>query len=171
MHPQFEWYRRRFRLLRRWGLAVWHMQAWALICEATGDTRYRDFVFEMADWALGWQLEKDGSFVTDLYPSGPSFHTAFVAEGLAAAWRLARGAGDHERAARYAHACRRAASFMSELIIRPDDSYCLRDPDRAIGGVRPARDRSDVRIDFVSHALLALVTGPDAGATEADALG
>ena len=173
LNAQFEWYRRRFRLLHRWGLAGWHMQAWSVMHDASGDARYADFVFEMADWALEWQLEKNGAFVTDLYPSGPSFHTAFVAEGIAAAWRVARDLGDRQRAARYAHACHRAASFMSELVIRPSHDYCLRDPARAAGGVRAARDRSDVRIDFVSHALFALVTGPDAEApvATAEALG
>jgi hypothetical protein len=117
----------------------------------------------MADWALDWQLEKNGAFITDLYPSGPSFHTAFVAEGMAAAWRAARDLGDEPRTARYARSCRDAAAFMSGLIIRPSHTYCMRNPPRAVGGVRTAPARSDVRIDYVSHALLALVSGPWAG--------
>jgi hypothetical protein len=35
----------------------------------------------------------------------------------------------------------------------------MADPERAVGGVRSSRANSDVRIDFVSHTLLALIEG------------
>lgn len=163
LERHLDWYRRRFRLLHRWGMIGWQTQAWAAIHRIVGLQGCADFVFEMADWAIDWQLDKNGAFITDLYPFGPSFHTAFVAEGIAAAWRVAQAVHDAQREARYAGACRRAASFMSSLVIHECDTYCMRDPQRAVGGVRAALLRSDVRIDFVSHTLLALVTGPLVG--------
>jgi hypothetical protein len=44
---------------------------------------------------------------------------------------------------------------MTELIIFPEDTFCMRDPSRAVGGVRGSLITSSVRIDFVSHTLLA----------------
>lgn len=156
LSPQLNWYRRRFRLMHPWGMVGWQTQAWAAVHELTGDPEHARFVFEIADWALDWQLENSGAFVTDLSPSGPSFHTAFLTEGIAAAWRLANRCGEERRAGRYARACREALRFLSRLIIYPEDTFCMRDPARAIGGVRGSLATSAVRIDFVSHTLVAL---------------
>jgi hypothetical protein len=153
------WYRRRFRLTGSWGLAAWHMQAWAAAYALEPRDEYADFVFELADWALDRQLDTSGAFLTDLNPGGPSFHTAFVAEGIADAWALARRGGDLERAGRYCESWRRAMEFMQELTIQPGDTFCMRMGDAAIGGVRPSLTGSDVRVDYVSHTLTALVKG------------
>jgi hypothetical protein len=155
--PQLEWYRRRFRLLHSWGMVGWQTQAWAAIHKFTGDPEHADFVFEIADWALDWQHERTGTFISDLSPTGPSFHTGFLTEGIAAAWMLAIRLRDGDRAARYAHSCSEALQFMNRLIIRPEDTFCMRDPDRAVGGVRGSLITSSVRIDFVSHTLYALI--------------
>jgi orotate phosphoribosyltransferase len=155
--PHLEWYRRRFRLLHSWGMVGWQTQAWAAIHNLTGDPEHADFVFEMADWALDWQHERTGAFISDLSPTGPSFHTGFLAEGIAAAWMLAIRLGDRGRTARYAHSCKEAMQFMNRLIIRPEDTICMRDPVQSVGGVRGSLITSNVRIDFVSHTLYALI--------------
>jgi hypothetical protein len=155
--PQLDWYRRRFRLLQPWGMVGWHTQAWNAIHKLTGEAEQASFVFEMADWAADWQQERTGAFITDLSPTGPSFHTGFLAEGMAAAWELAARTGDSARAARYAHSCHEALRFMEKLIIYPEDGFCLHDPKRAAGGVRCSLITSHVRIDFVSHTLIAFV--------------
>ena len=154
--PQLDWYRRRFRLLHPWGMVGWQTQAWAAVHAQTGDPEQAALVFEIADWALDWQHERSGAFITDLSPTGPSFHTAFLAEGIAAAWELALRTGDTARAARYAHCCAEALRFMTKLIIYPEDSFCMHDPARSVGGVRCSLITSNVRIDFVSHTLMAL---------------
>jgi orotate phosphoribosyltransferase/AMMECR1 domain-containing protein len=155
--PQLDWYRRRFRLLQPWGMVGWHTQAWNAIHKLTGEAEQASFVFEMADWAADWQQERTGAFITDLSPTGPSFHTGFLAEGMAAAWELALRTGDSARAARYAHSCHEALRFMEKLTIYPEDGFCLHDPKRAAGGVRCSLITSHVRIDFVSHTLIAFV--------------
>jgi orotate phosphoribosyltransferase/AMMECR1 domain-containing protein len=155
--PQLKWYRRRFRLLHSWGMVGWQTQAWAAIHNLTGDPEHADFVFEIADWALDWQHERTGAFISDLSPTGPSFHTGFLTEGIAAAWMLALRLGDRERIARYAHSCKEALQFMNRLIIRPEDTVCMRDPGHSFGGVRGSLITSSVRIDFVSHTLYALI--------------
>jgi hypothetical protein len=164
----FEWYKRRFRNVHPWGLAVWQMQVWARFSRLANDRRYADFVFELADWALSRQLECNGAFLTDLHPTGPSFHTAFVAEGIADAWALAIELGEGWRAARYERSWERATQFVSRLVIGPEDGPCLADAARGVGGVRGTLDTSFVRVDFVSHALVALVRGLAARAAESN---
>ena len=44
---------------------------------------------------------------------------------------------------------------MEKLIIYPEDGFRLHDPERAVGGVRCSLITSSVRIDFVSHTLIA----------------
>jgi orotate phosphoribosyltransferase len=153
--PQLEWYRRRFRLLHPWGMVGWQTQAWAAMHALTNDPEHAAFVFEMADWAADRQLERTGAFITELSPTGPSFHAAFLAEGMAAAWGLAQRTGDAARARRYAHSCHEALRFMTKLILYPEDGFCLHDPKRAVGGVRCDLTTSYVRIDFVSHTVMA----------------
>lgn len=157
--PQLGWYQRRFQLLHPWGMVGWHPQAWALVHQLTDDEAQAAFVFQIADWAIERQQKRTGVFVTELSPDSPSFHAAFLCEGILAAWNLALRVGDTERAARYAHACEEALRFMTRLIIYPEDGYCLHDPDRALGGVRCSLITSYVRIDFVSHTLMAFARG------------
>jgi hypothetical protein len=167
LSPQLEWYRRRFRLLHPWGLVGWQMQAWSAIHALTNNPEAAAFVFEMADWTVDRQQERTGAYITDLSSTGPSFHAAFLAEGMAAAWAAARRTGETTRAARYAHSCREALRFMTRLIIYPEDGFCLHDPDRALGGVRCSLITSYVRIDFVSHTLTAFARSLALGRTEA----
>jgi len=154
-----EWYRRRFHLLHPWGMVGWQTQAWAAVYTLMSHPDYAGFVFEMADWAMDWQIESSGAFLTDLRPSEPSVLTAFLAEGIAAAWALALDLGDKARARRYDQSWQEAMRFMNELIIRPEDAFCVREPGRSIGGVRGAPNSSEVRIDNVSHTLIALIKG------------
>lgn len=49
--------------------------------------------------------------------------------------------------------------FMDNLIIRDEDTFCMKDPLHSCGGVRLSLTSTAVRIDFVSHLLLALVKG------------
>jgi orotate phosphoribosyltransferase len=154
-----EWYRRRFRLAHPWGMVGWQSQAWAMMYNLTRDQDQASFVFELVDWALDWQLEKSGAFLTDLWPYGPSFHTAFVAEGVAEAWHLALSLDDGDRARKYRKAWEDAANFLTNLIIYPEDTFCMNDSRRSVGGVRGTLTTSDVRIDYVSHSILALVKG------------
>lgn len=153
---QLNWYRRRFQLVHPWGIVGWHPQAWRAIWRSTKTTEPVDFIFEIADWAIERQCAKNGAFLTDLNPSGPSFHTAFVLEGIVDALSMANEAGDRRRFNLYLAAVRSGIGFMRQLIIEPEDTYCMPNPEQAIGGVRATRDSSLIRIDYVSHTLFAL---------------
>jgi len=94
------WHRHRFRVLRTWGQVGWQLQGWAAVWGHQRREGQAAFVFELADWAVDRQLNKSGAFLEDLSPQEPSFKTGFLAEGIAAAWSVARAAGGEERAAR-----------------------------------------------------------------------
>ncbi|HEX3470097.1 MAG TPA: hypothetical protein VHT28_02830, partial [Silvibacterium sp.] len=159
LEEQLAWYRRRFRLCRSWAMIGWQMQGWSVLWDVAAVRGARDFVFEMADWAISLQLDKNGAFLTDLAVAGPSFHTACVAEGVVEAWRLAAAAGQSERAERYANSWRRSIDFMGSLTVEEIDGDLLPNPRRALGGVRPSLSDSRLRIDYSAHLLRALVRG------------
>lgn len=156
-HLQF--YRRRFRAVPSWGMAGWQPQGWQALYTHSRDREHALFAFEVADWAIDRQVKATGAFLEDLSPDEPSFNTGFIAEGIAAAWRLAVEEGDGIRAACYQESWWAAARFLTRLIIYPEDIFAMPEPERAIGGVRCMQSRSDVRIDQVSHCLHALVEG------------
>jgi AMMECR1 domain-containing protein/orotate phosphoribosyltransferase len=159
LEPYRAWQERRFRLLHRWGQAGWLPQACAEVFRATGGCEYSSTAFLVADWCLEQQIDATGAFLTDLSPGGPTFHTAFIAEGIADTWATAMACQDYERALAYERAWWRAMEFVRRLIIRPADAICFADPDRSIGGVRGSLTSSTIRIDFVSHVAIALAKG------------
>jgi AMMECR1 domain-containing protein/orotate phosphoribosyltransferase len=159
LDSQLAFYRRRFLAVPTWGAAGWQPQGWHAVQGAGSIPGAREFIYQAADWAIERQLEKNGAFLEDLSPDEPSFNTGFLAEGIGAAWAEALGADDADRAAKYEKSWRRAMAFTRKLMIREEDTFCMREPARAVGGVRCMQSRSDVRIDQVSHCLHALVRG------------
>jgi len=155
------WNRRRFGLRNYWGMMFWQTQGWAALHALTGAKSMETFVYELADWALEYQLDKDGAFLMDYAPR-PGFLTACVMEALADACSTARRCGQKEREDRYRLAWERGLKFMDRLIIREDDTFAMREPSKSLGGVRESLTSSTVRIDYVAHTLMALVKGVSA---------
>jgi orotate phosphoribosyltransferase/AMMECR1 domain-containing protein len=157
----FPWYERRFSERPAWDMVWWQCQAWsALPAELRSDAQ-TDFVLSVADWAVERQLARDGSFLTDMEPKAPSFHTACVAEGIVEAGALARDRGDDQRWQRYETSWWEAMRFMSTLTVEAGDTWCMPKPDRAVGGVRFSHRSWSLRIDVAAHQLIALVKGAD----------
>jgi hypothetical protein len=151
-------YSRRFSLLHPWSMVWWHSQAWAAL--ATDVSGAGEFAFELIDWALDCQSETSGAFLIDsLPPYRSSFLSSCVLEGVAATWELALDRGDTRRADRYEQAWEQGMRFIERLVIDQEDAFFSPSPRLAAGGVRATLASSDVRIDFVGHALLALVKG------------
>ncbi len=78
-------------------------------------------------------------------------------EGLTGALQLARRHRAVARARRYARACEAALMFGDRLIYQPRDAAVLPNVGWAQGGVRASLITSEVRIDFVHHALSAML--------------
>lgn len=141
------WYRRRFRQNHAWGSAAWLMLAYA---EAGHD----DFAFEIADWLLSFQSQREGGWWNDHQPDAPGALAAVYLEGLAGGpLRKATGA----RRKRYLAAAERGLRFLDRLVYLPCDAALLPNPDWALGGVRGSLTSGEVRLDFVQHALSAML--------------
>ena len=164
-HTAVDWanvlrfYRRRFEQVHPWALAGWQAQLWPLVAQLTGDDVYSVFAMNLGDWICDRQLRADGSYLTDVEPTGPGLYTAFVAEGTAGAWHGAVSTGDTDHAARFAQGWQAAMGFVDRLLVRPDDAYWAPHPEVIIGGVRDHPTRFGFRIDATSHAVLALLGG------------
>ncbi len=156
---QLHWYQRRFQTVPNWGMAGWQPQGWRAVYELSGNSEQAELAYAAADWAIAQQLEKNGAFLEDLSPDEPSFDTGFIAEGIAAAWAIARKQNNAVRKAKYQQSWREAMRFMNTLFLYPEDTFGFADGHRAVGGVRCTVSRSDIRIDQVSHCLNALITG------------
>ncbi len=70
---------------------------------------------------------------------------------------LAFDCGETTRAKRYAQSLEAGIRFMDRLILRNEDLFMAREPERALGGVRGSMHSSLIRIDFVSHTLAAFL--------------
>jgi orotate phosphoribosyltransferase len=153
------WYERRFRAVGGWGLASWHCKLWPLVADITGDETHTEFAFVLADWMVEQQLRHDGSYLTDLDGAGPGYHTAAIAEGIACAWRCAVKAMDSTRAETYERSWLAAMSCMNRLLVQPADTYWMQEPVVAVGAVRRDLTSFDLRVDYTSHCVLALIEG------------
>jgi orotate phosphoribosyltransferase/AMMECR1 domain-containing protein len=163
----FRYYRHRFRHRRSFGQVSWYAQAFARWWHVAHDESFAAFVFETVDWLLAFQQEQTGAFVNDHQPETPGYMTAVYLEAVAAASNLAAALGDEGRRKRYTDAYARGLRFLDRLVIQTRDASVLPGADYARGGLRRAIHYSEVRTDFVQHALSAVIEGHHAAATAA----
>jgi hypothetical protein len=133
------------------------MQAFAAWHRVTSDPEHAALVFEIGEFAMAYQLEKTGGFANELLPEGPGFTTALFLEGIVAAVGLAQRTFDTARLATFSSSLARGLCFLDRLVYQPRDAFLLPEPLWALGGVRVHERASDVRIDFVQHALSAVL--------------
>ncbi len=79
------------------------------------------------------------------YPDGAR------AEGLTAAYLLARKIGDKSRVDRYRAALQQVAWATLRLCNTPDSVYSVPNPERAVGGIRFKFTRQWFRVDTIQH--------------------
>lgn len=155
------YYRHRFRYQRSWGQVAWLTQAaaawWRCLRGTAASEGLAELVFEIVDWALLYQQEKSGGFINDQQPDSPGYTTGVYLEGVVAGLLVAGELGDSGRVRRYREAALAAVRFLDSITYQERDRPLLPNPAQAIGGVRISRTASDVRIDFVQHALSALI--------------
>ena len=158
LRHHLDWYERRFGILKSWSMVGWQARAWGELWRQTPDPGMSRFVFAMADWALEIQHQASGAFILDQPPHGFSFHSAYLAAAVAEAWGIARHLGRRSRSRRYAQAYAKALSFLTRLIIHPEDTFCMSDAE-AVGGVRVSLTSTEARSDGAGYVLQALVAG------------
>jgi orotate phosphoribosyltransferase/AMMECR1 domain-containing protein len=151
-------YRIRFRHNHHWGAVAWLSQAFLGWGRVFDGQALIGFAYEIVDWALRFQSHKSGAFLNDHQPDSPGATTAVYLEAVGAVRAAAETAGDGDRERRYRGAGDRAVAFLDRLVYQDRDIPVLPNPAWAIGGVRSSVNSSDVRIDYVHHALSALLT-------------
>jgi orotate phosphoribosyltransferase len=150
------YYRHRFRYRRDFGQVSWLTLAFAAWFDVAAHRECADFVFEIADWILDFQHEPTGAFLTDHQPDPPGFTTAVYLEAVAAAVQTAKQCSP-ERRERYETAWRRGIAFLDRLLIQERDDSLVPNSGYAVGGLRENLYSGHVRIDFVQHALAAIL--------------
>jgi AMMECR1 domain-containing protein/orotate phosphoribosyltransferase len=152
----FRYYRHRFRYKRHFGQVTWLLQAFSKWWHVTHEPALADFVFEVADWLLSYQQDKSGAFINDHQPKTPGYTTAVYLEGITAALTVAAKTNNQRRKL-YEQSFAAGVSFLDQLIIQDRDRSLLPNPDYAVGGLRQGLYYSEIRTDFVQHALSALL--------------
>ncbi len=150
----FRFYRHRFRYKRHFGQVSWMMQALSAWWHLLQRRQHADFVFEIAEWLLGYQ-QPQGGFVNDHQPDTPGFTTALYLEGVGAALGVAAKAEDQEWVQRCSKSLQAGFTFVDRLVIQERDRAIVPNLDWALGGLRRSINSSEVRIDFVQHGLSA----------------
>jgi AMMECR1 domain-containing protein len=158
LRRSFQYYRHRFLYKRHFGQASWLTQAFAKWWQVTADMDFAKFVFEMADWLLGYQQDKTGGFINDHQPGAPGYTTAVYLEGIAAALQVTSSLGDKSRYQTYSDSLARGFAFLDRLIIQERDRAILPNLDFALGGLRQGIHYSEIRTDFVQHSLSAILS-------------
>jgi len=79
--------------------------------------------------------------------------TSTRTEGLAAAYSLLRDFGQDDEASAVLDTARKGAAFVLQTQLRPESAMFFANPQRCLGGVKKGLADSDVRIDFVQHAV------------------
>jgi AMMECR1 domain-containing protein len=168
----FGWYREYFRQAPSAAFILWQVDTWRLVCEwakEAGESSsvdpaiYADFVFEMVDWLLQFQLGANtrpwdcaGGYSKE--GSTPGFSTATYAEAMIRAYGLSRLLGQRERMLRYRESSLLALRFLCRLQVVPETSFLFRDPVRAIGGTTRTLKDFSMRSDFDQHVITALLS-------------
>jgi hypothetical protein len=142
----------------------WQVQAYTLIAQKSKRRDYVDYVFELTDWLAGKQLDESNCPWPELWggiasyqPGRAGVSTAAYLEGFADALTLARSVGDTERVKRYDALVRRAARFVIQMQVRPEEAFFIRSPRDAVGGIRSTPTLNLLRIDHCQHALVGLI--------------
>jgi hypothetical protein len=166
------YYRPRWQTHRSTAFVAWQTGAYAEAFVQTREPAFAEFVYEMNDWLCGLQYDHldprrlgwlggfmgwaDGRAVE----SAPDIGSAVGAEALAEACRAARAGADVARHQRYTEALERGLQFVVRLQYTDANAQHFADwyRPRLVGAFHASYQDGNLRIDYVQHALSALVT-------------
>ncbi len=161
-----------FQATRRWtwgGLEMyvpfdaWGAQSLEELWRETKDDRHARWAFTIGDELLRATLPRGANIPPDLVGATMSSRAVRVTptssrnEAMVALARLARDFGDEKRARRYREAAIDAAWFSTAQQFRPENSWWVKNPPAAMGGIRESIVDNSVQIDGVQHALTGLI--------------
>ena len=164
----FRHYRDWHRANRNPAFVPWHTMAYEKVWRLTEDPELLDFIVEMNDWLLPMQ-QWDSAPVPDLAgrfynPDRPDYGPPHASsdgvylEGLIAAYRATRDAGDEDRAERYRVTIARGLRNLMQLqFADPVDMFYVSQRERVAGGLRTTPYDNRIRVDNVQHGLMAVL--------------
>jgi hypothetical protein len=162
----FKWYEEFFRRSPSTAFVAWHALVWSTAAYSMNSAgvmceRQAEFVLEMIDWLLQFQLPTHyhpygGGFA--VYGPTPGCATASYTEALVHAYDVACRIGDTKRARRYLRAARHAFAFLNRLIVTPSMGSSYSRPELAIGGTRANLSTFWLRCDNDQHTMTAILT-------------
>jgi len=138
---------------------AWLMQALEALYNIGREMRYADHTLALASAMITEQYtDEDTEGYAGGFGPGPPRVTpaASRAEGLVAAYRLARSTGD-ARASSIAAALKASARFQLTQQFTSENNASARNPARAAGGFYEGSTEPWVRIDFVQHNISSLL--------------
>jgi len=157
----FNYYSDYWRKKKNTAFIPWHTQADYLLYQQTKDEEVAKFIFEMNDWLVdNYQIyescyaDKIGGF-HQKKPSACS--TAVYLEGMNSAYSLAKERGDQLHAEKYARSITLGTRFVLQNQFNKDNTFYVKKPNRAIGGIRLMLVDNRLRVDFIQHTVMAFL--------------
>ncbi|HSB11893.1 MAG TPA: beta-L-arabinofuranosidase domain-containing protein [Blastocatellia bacterium] len=138
---------------------AWLMQALEALYNVGKEKRYADHVIALADAMIADQYsDDDPEGNAGGFGPGPPRVTpaASRAEGMVAAYRIARATGD-ARASKIATALKASAKFQLTRQLSQENRPAVPNPARAAGGFYEQPYAPKIRIDFVQHNISSLL--------------
>lgn len=160
----FEFYRHRFKQHHPPAMVPWFSQTYGKMARLIRKRTYADFVFEMTDLTLKYQLTPENCTAPELwgaieapgiFSAGAS--TALFLHGLCDAAETARFFDDQDRYERYKTACMQAARFVLQLEFKPSECYFIKSPADVVGGIRTSPTEVNLSISSSKNALIGLI--------------
>jgi hypothetical protein len=154
-----------------------HTPAYAEAFVQTKDPAFKDAVFAMNDWLISLQYRDDFDAARAHWAGGfqrfragkaelaaPDITSAWPAESLADACRVAKFAGDLGRLKEYERALLLNIRFLTSLQYNAEKTKHFVDPFRPYirGAFHASHQDGNLRIDYTQHALCAMVQYLDA---------
>lgn len=138
---------------------AWLMQALEGLYNIGHEKRYAEHAIALAEAMIADQYTEDDpeGYAGGFGPGSPrATPAASRAEGLVAAYRIARSTGD-VRAAKIASALKASARFQLAQQLTADTAG-VRNPRLAAGGFREGLTSMKIRIDYVQHNISSLLS-------------
>lgn len=160
VYRAFPYYRSYWRNKRNTAFVPWHTQAYLLLYEDTKDPEVAEFVFEMNDWLIDTYQINESPYhdIIGAFNRGNPRNATFVyMEGINDAYKLALMVGDTDHAAKYKASIQVGTRFTLLSQYTAENSFYIENPARAIGGFRESLTANPQRIDYVQHAVSALM--------------
>jgi len=155
----YPYYRNYWRSNKNTAFIPWHTQADFLLYKQTKNPEIADFIFEMNDWLIDKYQIKNSAYpdlIGAFTKENPRSSTSSYLEGITDAYELAIEMKDTKHIEKYEDSIKSATNWLLLSQYTPENTFYLKNPDRAIGGFRKSLTKNNQRNDYTQHALMAL---------------